>query len=60
MSYGFWCQSAVCKKLAAKIKVSADLALLAKVMTLVASPSSIKHFNDVILSPTLTYKFDAT
>lgn len=56
----FWCQSAVCKKFAAKIHVYELLALLANKMTFCVSPSSIKHFSDFILSPNLTYKFEAS
>lgn len=39
ISYGFWCQSAVCKKFAASIQVCGDRALLAKVTTWFVSPN---------------------
>ena len=60
ISYEFWCQSAVCKKLAAKIQVSGLLALLANKITFWVSPSSIKHFKALTLSASLTYKFEAS
>jgi len=56
---GFWCQSAVCKKLAANIKVSEVLAILAKAITLVLSPDYMRHFSDVILSPVFINKLEA-
>ena len=47
MRSGFWCQSAVCRKLAASTYVYEFLAVLAKAITFYVSPSSIKHFSDV-------------
>lgn len=56
---GFWCQSAVWRKLADNTKTSEFRAVLAKAMTLAGSPSSIKHLREVFLSPTFRYKFEA-
>ena len=58
MISGFWCQSAVCRKLAASTQAYEFLAVLANAITFSVSPN-IKHLRDVRFQPSFRYKLEA-